>query len=572
MTALRPLALFVGATLVSPAGAQVLHEKVMVGTLTCSGGICRSPSGEARAIEQGGQLLYAPQAGPEPKPGEQIYAPPPDAPVGTDGTGGGPPADAPPERRDVIRADRDTGPEGPGTHYYHAVFNPEPFPYKRMTVLDAVRDDEALTVHDRAKRPLVVTRERGPGRDLFWASVVIDLEPGRWVPLPSPAADSRVLEYKTVPAVPVEFARDSADNVYVRSPAGGRHRLTWLSDGALSYFGGALPDWARLSDVPRALRRPVPEKIRRRAQKVLAKLGLKWPAKSARYAAVLEALVAHFRAFEVGTLPAASESAYLDLALSQKGSCRHRSFAFVITALAVGIPARYVENELHVFVEVYVPGAGWRRVNLGGAPIDEEIVGADGRSLHRVTGEDPLPQPPAFLGDAGVVAKNLDKLARDEARAGRGGDGARASGGEGARASGAGPGYGEATGDAAQSIGAGIDLEAVARADEAQASQQPRLLLTRITVDVGGRDAFRGDRVEVFGAVTAEGGGGDGLPVEIYLDRPGGAALVGQTVTGADGRYRLAVEVPPDLPLGDHRVVARSKGDERRAPCSTARK
>ena len=44
--------------------------------------------------------------------------------------------DRPPERRDQVRPDRDTGPEPPGVHVYHEVFTPAVFPYKRMTALD----------------------------------------------------------------------------------------------------------------------------------------------------------------------------------------------------------------------------------------------------------------------------------------------------------------------------------------------------------------------------------------------------------------------------------------------------
>ena len=43
---------------------------------------------------------------------------------------------------------------------------------------------------------------------------------------------------------------------------------------------------------------------------------------------------------------------YLDLALQQKGVCRHRSFAFLVTALYLGIPTRMIANEAHAWVEV----------------------------------------------------------------------------------------------------------------------------------------------------------------------------------------------------------------------------
>jgi len=39
-----------------------------------------------------------------------------------------------------VAPDDHTGAEAPGERVYHEVFNPAVFPYKRMTVLDAVDD------------------------------------------------------------------------------------------------------------------------------------------------------------------------------------------------------------------------------------------------------------------------------------------------------------------------------------------------------------------------------------------------------------------------------------------------
>ena len=84
------------------------------------------------------------------------------------------------------------------------------------------------------------------------------------------------------------------------------------------------------------------------------------------YATTLRKLVWWFRSFKPGELERADDGLYLTLALSRRGVCRHRAYAFVITAHGLGIPARYVSNEAHVFVEAYVPGQGWLRIDLGG--------------------------------------------------------------------------------------------------------------------------------------------------------------------------------------------------------------
>src|SRR6185503_18059339 len=73
---------------------------------------------------------------------------------------------------------------------------------------------------------------------------------------------------------------------------------------------------------------------------------------------------------------------------SQKGVCRHRAFAFLVTALGLGISARVVTNEAHAWVEIEADGL-FRRIDLGGAAgaIDEGT--ADARPAHR-------PPPDAF--------------------------------------------------------------------------------------------------------------------------------------------------------------------------------
>jgi hypothetical protein len=601
----RPLLVTCVIAIAAHGRAQVLHEKVVVGSLRCAGGICVSESGQAKAIEQDGQTLYSPGGGPQPEPGEQVFSPQPDRPVEVGGAGGDSSGDRPPDRRDVIRSDRDTGPEGPGTHIYHVVFNPDPFPYKRMTALDAVRigpctfagapadcDDELLEVHDRGKRPLpVVGPQRAEGRDAFWGSIVVDLEPGKWVPIPSVAADLRILAYHTTPSVAVEFARDGGDNVFVRSPSGGRHRLNWLSDAPQRYFAGELPSGVTLAEMPPSLVRDVPDRLRLRVKQVLARAGIGRVIRYSTQKIVRDPLVSYFRAFEVGTLPPPSGSSYLDLAMAQKGCCRHRSFAFAITAMHLGIPVRYIENEVHVFVEVFVPRMGWRRVNLGGAPINEELVGGEGKTLYRDKGGDPFPQPAAFLKDAAPPPKGLEKLGQagqqSSPQAGQGGQGGQGSQGSqgGQGANGKGPGESSSQSNPLASIpdpNSGpprIDLAAVEREDAAASSTRANrrartqidLTLENVPRENNKHATFRGDTVAIGGTVTAENGDAGGLAIEIYLDRPGGAIKIADATTAGDGRYSATIEVPKTLPLGDHRVVARCKGDARRAPSSTSR-
>jgi hypothetical protein len=105
---------------------------------------------------------------------------------------------------------------------------------------------------------------------------------------------------------------------------------------------------------------------------------------------------------------------------------------------------------------------------------------------------------------------------------------------------------------------------------ELQAAESARPLVgTALTVELAQRDSFRGERVAVSGTLRSDDGAPGGLPIDIYLDGPGGAILVGHTVAGADGAFATTIEVPRDLTPGDHRVVARTPGDDRHKPSST---
>jgi len=569
------------ATAMAPplARAQVLHERVMVGGVKCANGVCWKeghPADGAAGIVVDGQVVPAPSAGAQPLPDEPVYTPAPErAPLDHSATTDESVPGGSPERRERVEMDRATGPEPPGKRLYHEPFNPAIFPFKRMTALDAVAADESLVL---AERSLARTRlrvlgadRRQAGRDAFWGSIVVDLEPGRWIPLPSVAADARILAVRVEPRVDVTFAKDGADNDYAMSMAGGRHRLIWLSDAPQTYFAGEVPSGLEIGDEPR-LPQAVPAAIRRRAAQVIARIGVD-ARPSASLAAAVDGLVAWFRAFEPGEPPRATGSVYQDLALGQKGSCRHRSYAFVITALAMGIPARYVENELHVFVEVMVPRVGWRRINLGGALVDETVAGADGKVPYRPKSGDPFPRPEPFakggdaeppqpkaLADAGKAAS-----APGASRAGDSGGGNGSGGGASGGASGNGSGAsGNGGGRSAR-----VDLDKLDRPappGTPAARVSAATVSTAVTVQVGAHDTFRGDRLDVSGTVRAADGSPRGLPVEIYLDGPGGALKVGDAVADEHGAWHAAIEVPRDLPLGDHRVVARTPGDAQRLP------
>lgn len=417
----------------SAQGGPVLHEPVAAPKLRCEGLTCRSdgasPEALPEAVLSGEGLIAAPTPRGAPAANEQIYTPPSSTENPLARGAPAPGTDPPPMRRSRMLPDAQTGPEPPGERLYHEVFNPAVFPYKRMTALDSVDPDGALTIEVPGLRPLPVGDGRViPGRDPFYGSVVIDFESEKPVPLPTPAAGIRLLSYKSTPPRTLAFYLDGAENLYVSSSVRGRHRLVYLVDAAPTYFAGAL--WSRserkptLGEVPRALVPALPGRWRREATRVLRHIGVR-TGPGEDYQEVLSRLVGYFRAFQMGELDEGGrESLYLRISLSQRGVCRHRGYAFVITALQAGIPARYVENELHVFVEVFVPhgsGGMWRRINLGGAPLQQRVVEGESKVAYREKGGDPFERPPAFQSGVAPSVKGLPKRAPGESGGEKGG-------------------------------------------------------------------------------------------------------------------------------------------------------
>src|SRR5690606_22469583 len=106
-------------------------------------------------------------------------------------------------------------------------------------------DDYTAILRSRELDDVPVGGATDASRDRFWASLMIELRPGEDVAIPSVAPDMRILSYETQPSVRVMFAKDSADNFYVRSDessAAGQYRLVFLADADAGYFAPRLPD------------------------------------------------------------------------------------------------------------------------------------------------------------------------------------------------------------------------------------------------------------------------------------------------------------------------------------------
>ncbi len=301
--------------------------------------------------------------------------------------------------------DDDTRKEG--MLQYSMVFNPSVVPFKRGGVLDLVRyrgGQYKMGVRNEDLTPLPVAGSAPPpipGFDRFWGSLHLKVERGKPVSIPSVAAEATILEYRTEPLTSVEFFVDGAGNQFVKADHTGELRLNFLTEAPSAYFGAHVIPGDRLQDIPLSLRPPkLPKPVTKVAAQVVAEIGITDDMDLGEQVAQM---VAYYRGFSAEPLdPAArTNDEYRDISLSRRGVCRHRAFSFVITAQHLGIPARYVFNEAHAFVEVYVPSVGWMRVDLGGSAEGLEISNTDQKVRHDPAVPDPFPKPPTSDPGAG---------------------------------------------------------------------------------------------------------------------------------------------------------------------------
>jgi transglutaminase-like putative cysteine protease len=425
------------------------------------------------------------------------------------------------ERGGSFRIDADT--TQPPVVRYEDPFTPEIMPFKRSHAFDAVLETFELSVHDPSLVRVEVEPGMNPDDDPFYADFDVELVSGTVVRIPTVGPNTRALALRTAPPTPVEILRDGADNWFLRSSRTGRVRVTMQLAIDRATFGStfAAVAWSRLArSVP-----AVPGEAREAGRRVAETIGVT-ATMSPR--AVLEVLVAHFRGFAPSAeVPVASPGAALfeSLALSQKGVCRHRAFAFVVTALAIGLPARFVHNEAHAWVEVY-DTVRWHRIDLGGAAgrVDSDVGGRPAHVLPR----DPYLWPPG--SDSGAAMA-------DHAR--QDGTTPQAGAGAGAWVPGGDP-----------------------EPPEAVADDRPR---SEVRLVAGAASTLRGERLAVSGAVAADGKPCALVRVDVEL-RPHAASghihrvPLGTLVTDSEGRYEGRVVVPYGVPVGDYAVVAVTPG------------
>lgn len=450
-----------------------------------------------------------------------------------------------------MKPDRNTGPDR--TLHYVSVFNPDVLPWKRMSALDEIGDDFTLRVHRGATTEVPVGGTADPKtRDAFWGDMMIELRPGHEVALPSVAPDMRILAYETNPKVRLVFSKDGADNFYVRSDesnAIGTVHLVFNADANAGYFAPQPPPRRfRVRDmrarIPPDIRVRVSAPVMRQAEVTLSHLGLS-PDSDATTA--LSTLVAWGRGFAPGEIRNPTGNVYRDLCDNKAGVCRHRSFAFMVTANALGIPTRVVQNEAHAFVEVWLPERGWQRIDLGGAAMQLDVTGANGKQLHRPRGADPFDKPPEYERNYTQLQGTIRGLTAQQ------------------RAEKTSPQENAAPANASVSTRprppeqAGSEAPLPAQRSD-PAKQTPTLAITRVAAS-----AYRGDVLDIEGTIRVGNRALADHVVAVYLSTVGSRGEIsvhlGSVRSNGDGNFHGKLPLPAKLALTRYEVIASSPDD-----------
>lgn len=249
-----------------------------------------------------------------------------------------------------------------------SVCSPDLGAMKRLKAYDTVSaDGETLGTAEATIAPLFDDGTLRYDTTLV-CSFPVSFHPNVPIPIFSPHPKARIQSFSLDPPLAgIRFFRDKADTLYAFGQASKVSTLNVTFVVSQDYY--SLPrTTARLTDYvysPVMPRPVVPARLAQDAKLVLARAGVK---DSNDIGATLGSLSSYFRSFTEGDIPPPTQvdSLYLALALGGHGCCRHRAFAFMITAQAIGIPTRTIVNEAHAFVEVQLPDGRWHQINLGG--------------------------------------------------------------------------------------------------------------------------------------------------------------------------------------------------------------
>lgn len=475
------------------------------------------------------------------------------APDATPAYGTGTTDDAPDS---TYEPDRDT--RRPEVEAYDDPFSPSTAPFKRLRAYDSVDASYRLRVASLALTTLPIGGVAGRDDEAFYADFTVQLLEGQPVRIPSVGPDARILKMHVEPPASVAFLRDGADNWFARGKKRASVRMVMEIAIRRATFGSPFGD-ASFDQLARFVS-PVHSSQAPAAERVFGAIGV---SRSMRPREAVDKMVAYFRSFAASDQPPQEHGdIYLDLALSRKGVCRHRAFAFLVTGLHLGIPTRMIVNEAHAWVEVY-DGQLWHRVDLGGAALDLEQNGDPERPMHRPP-SDPYEWPPGAQDESGQDLAERERAAMEAAAPGQGPPGSQNT-----------PGQPPASQPAPSGTGLAPDPAAPGSTPAAPGvpltPPNPLAVEAAVKVEAAEKVARRGRPTRVKGRVTSSSGPCARLRLDVVLTSTGAggrAVRIGSLSTDDDGAFDGSVVVPRDVAAGDYELVVETPGDAR---CRAAR-
>lgn len=467
------------------------------------------------AIETESGVVPAPESGARKPKGEHAYG-----------------GNATPDSIDAsYRVDRDT--TRPDSVSYDEPFIPALAPFKRLYAYDAVDESFELTVFDKQLIHLEVGGKPGPQDDQFYADLFVDLAPGVPVRIPSVAPGAKALVARTDPEISFQLERDKADNWFMVGDVRRRVRLIMQLAAPRAAFSAELADstWGELlRQLP-----PLPPAVRSAALDVAHQIGVSQKKQTPRQVAA--GLVAYFRSFapsEATPKATRGQQLYRELALSRKGVCRHRAYAFTVTALGLGLPTRMVRNEAHAWVEVY-DGVRFHRIDLGGAAGRMDLDPRAAEHVYRAP-PDPFAWPEGSESGQAMLSETLEGTA-------------------------------SAANPTAAPSGSARRPPPAASAPASEANTPPALdpsderPRAAVVLKVAAPSTQRGAALQISGAVEASGEVCAFSRVDVSLrDSAGVETWLGAFPTDVSGNIEGRVTVPFDIEVGDYKVVARTPG------------
>ncbi|MCA9621191.1 MAG: transglutaminase domain-containing protein [Myxococcales bacterium] len=428
-----------------------------------------------------------------------------------------------------FRPDRDT--RRPHVEQYDDPFTPTLTPFKRMFAYDAVRDDYTLVVQKESLSPVPEGGAAEPGDDRFFGDISVALRGEQPVRIPSVGPGARLLNLVASPDVKVSLWRDGADNWFAKGDTTQRVRLVTEIAIGRDAFASEYPDigWAELPRVPAQ-----PSAHGRAYAKVAEAIGI---GRHQRPREVVSKMVAYFRSFAPSDdSPQGEGDIYLDLALSKKGVCRHRAFAFLVTALNVGIPARLIHNEAHAWVEVRDDRI-WRRIDLGGAALDLDQDPHLERPPH-VPPPDQFPWPTGRDSGSDLAHRDrAESLEKAMEAAGQNG------------------------GNDPAGAGSSSQVDPLGAPDPNAPNPAESMPATELTLGEVDVDIFRGLPVRIAGKAKSAGQPCPHIRVDVVLViDDANERRLGSLSTDERGAFAGAVVIPPDVPIGDHDLVVATPG------------